>query len=353
MNLHLHHHRKLSEILPIPEGLRELMADITREVLRFQPHNIEAFIADYLESMLLTRELYQIASQTVEDVVDSSFQIVELLQKNGISEQLAESAVNVIKEEFKSHFAEMDEDEPLKELNIINRLIEECKLTVDQAHKASEVIESAWVHYYQRNKNDFAKIGPDFTHHDAVKKTLMVYQKSKTVNNSALNKSGKVLDAGFQGYFKQKFHENVAQGHIGKGNLFANWHKPNFQKREHAAIKIQSWFRAQKSRRDFKEMVKAAKLIQAEFKKYTNRKGLKRIELSCDSEEMKHQKKIVMKPELGDSSEELKRRQEAAMKIQTCYRSYQIRKRLQHKSAAIIQVHFRGFMTRKNRQQMN
>lgn len=337
MNFLLHRHRKLSEVLRVPEGLRELMSDITREVLRFQPRDMEAFIADYLESMLLTRELYQIASQTVEDAVDSSFQIVELLQKDGISEEQAESAVDVIKEEFRSHLAEMDEDEPLKELNIINRLIKECKFTIEQAHKASEVIESAWTHYYQRNKNQVSKISPDFTNHAAVKNTLTVYEKSKNVTDSELKKSAKILDIGFQGYFKRKFQLDVEQGNVAKENCFANWRTSNFQIRERAAIKIQSWFRARKIRNNFNEMVKAAKLIQASFKGYKTRQNLKRR---------------TIKFALSEDSE---RQHEAAKKIQSYYRAYHLRKEfnLQQKAAAVIQAHFRGFMTRKNRQEMN
>lgn len=40
----------------IPDGLKELMTDISREVLREQPENIYEFIADYLEGMEITRE---------------------------------------------------------------------------------------------------------------------------------------------------------------------------------------------------------------------------------------------------------------------------------------------------------
>lgn len=42
--------------LKIPDGLKELMSDISREVLREQPENIYEFIADYLEEMEITRE---------------------------------------------------------------------------------------------------------------------------------------------------------------------------------------------------------------------------------------------------------------------------------------------------------
>lgn len=39
-----------------PNGLRELSNDIVREVLRFQPEDINGFIASYLEMMVEMRE---------------------------------------------------------------------------------------------------------------------------------------------------------------------------------------------------------------------------------------------------------------------------------------------------------
>lgn len=44
------------QFLKVPDGLKELMSDISREVLREQPENIYEFIADYLEEMEITRE---------------------------------------------------------------------------------------------------------------------------------------------------------------------------------------------------------------------------------------------------------------------------------------------------------
>lgn len=44
--------------MKMPQGLQEIMADISREVLRRQPMDfcIYKFIADYLNGMLQTRE---------------------------------------------------------------------------------------------------------------------------------------------------------------------------------------------------------------------------------------------------------------------------------------------------------
>lgn len=56
MNFILHKHQSKNHIVTEPNGLRELMSDISREVLREQPKNINLFIADYLDAMIITRE---------------------------------------------------------------------------------------------------------------------------------------------------------------------------------------------------------------------------------------------------------------------------------------------------------
>lgn len=343
MNFLSHRHRKLSEIVPVPDGLRELMADITREVLRYQPDNIELFIADYLEAMLLTRELCSIADRTVEDVLDSSLQIVELLQKDGIALNQAESVVKVLKEEFRNHAEDMSEDEPLKEMKIVSRLVNECELTIDQARKASTIIESAWCHYYQRNKNQPVRVGHEFAHHEAVKNTLSIYQKSNATC-SELSKAENVLQPGYKGYFTRKIQSTKEECvEMISRTSNSNWRTPNFQDREKAAIKIQSWFRGLKDKQNYKKIIKAATIIQAGFKGFKARKELKINPLHKPSQQ--GLKEI----------QSAKIRDEAATVIQSLFRAYQIRKALniQQKAATVIQAHFRDFISRKKTQNNN
>lgn len=150
-------HRKKSLVVPVPDGLKELMADISREVLRSQPENMELFIADYLEAMLLTRELFYVAEQTVEDVIEAGIQIKELLQQCGMSLTQAESAVHVIKEEFRKNIPNIKSGNEgghrMNEIDIITRLVTECELTTLQAKKASLIIESSYQHFYDQNLN--------------------------------------------------------------------------------------------------------------------------------------------------------------------------------------------------------
>ncbi|XP_026741337.1 uncharacterized protein LOC113503512 [Trichoplusia ni] len=54
--------------LALPDGLKELMNDITREVLRYQPDNLYKFIADYLSVLLVTRENLSIAGRLCSEI---------------------------------------------------------------------------------------------------------------------------------------------------------------------------------------------------------------------------------------------------------------------------------------------
>lgn len=283
----------------MPDGLRELMADIAREVLRYQPTNIENFIADYLEAMLLTREQALIANQTVEAVLDNSCQVVELLQGDGASVEQAQMAVMIIKEEFKSHSEAIGEDEPLRQLDIVNRLITECDLSIEQAQKATEIIESAWCFYYQRNKSQSLRIDPSAANFEAVKNTLAIYQQSK---GSELNKSVKILQVGYKGYLQPQSASS------------SNWRTSNFQQREQSAVKIQSWYRALKERQRYKSSVKAATTIQASFRGYKVRKDLKFL---------KAESKLSVGTVTVNDSEA---NEQAAIVIQSGYRAYKVRK---------------------------
>ena len=71
MNFLLHRHKSPSHIVQVPDGLRELMSDISREVLRSQPQNILLFIADYVEALQRTRDHIYCARQCVETIINN------------------------------------------------------------------------------------------------------------------------------------------------------------------------------------------------------------------------------------------------------------------------------------------
>jgi hypothetical protein len=103
-------------IYVVPDGLRELMSDISREVapplrphlsrsvqvLRSQPEDIYTFIADYLDALLITRENARVSARFVQYMTEASETIVELLSRAGMSREKADSAAEVIQDAFRT-----------------------------------------------------------------------------------------------------------------------------------------------------------------------------------------------------------------------------------------------------------
>nr|XP_012146632.1 PREDICTED: uncharacterized protein LOC105663303 isoform X3 [Megachile rotundata] len=83
-------------IYKVPEGLRELCADISREVLRLQPANLYAFIAEYVDTLLITRENTKIAVKVVNNILLGSQAILSILYSSGFTlEQIAVAAPRI------------------------------------------------------------------------------------------------------------------------------------------------------------------------------------------------------------------------------------------------------------------
>ncbi|CAO1415758.1 unnamed protein product [Diamesa serratosioi] len=347
MDFLLLRHRKKSLVVPVPDGLKELMADISREVLRSQPEKIELFIADYLEAMLLTRELYYIAEQTVEDVIEAGMQIKELLQQSGISLRQAESAVEVIREEFRNNIpfikAGSDGENPINEIDIITRLVTECQLTTLQAKKASLIIESSYQHFYDHNSNNKMDIGPVNAWNDNVRNTLTAYQKQQP--NTKLGDKTRVKSnhAIYKRYFERKTGSKIQDKNLDlckkPKERLDYWQSPLFQEREHASNVIKSWY---KHKKELVLETKAAIVIQSHFKGFLDRKKLE-ISLS----------KSKVCAEGYWKTPCFQNRDKAAVVIQSWLRAIQVKKdlHLKQRAAKIIQSHYRGFKVRKTMKQ--
>lgn len=316
MNFHLKRHRKLSEVLPVPDGLPELMSDIAREVLRYQPSNIEVFIADYLEAMVVTRELFYVSERTVDDILSQTVHLEAMMKKSGVSMEQSRNAIHLLMESVKHHSTNHQEN--IKELDIVNRLINELNFTVEQARKASEIIENVWCHYYNQNKNYVLKYKTEIDVNDAVQNTLTLHRRSDVSVQSQIK---------LREYLKKK--SNVPEN-FDEENSKKNWKSPNFQNREHAARFIQSWYRSCVIRREFGKTVKAAVKIQAGFKGFKTRQE--------------------MQEKMSEARVERVVKNLAATKIQSWYRACKIRRsfKIEQKAAATIQAHFRGYLTRRN-----
>lgn len=232
MNFSLYHHRKLSDIISVPKGLPELMADITKQVIKYQPQNMELFVAEYLDALVKTREFLHIAKTTVDDVLINSLQVKELMKKTNMSKEQANLCCIIIRDEFSKYLSNAQTVESIKEFDVVKRLIFDCQLDISQAKKVAKIIEVSWKFFYQQNK------------------TSML---NNNLHESKLKKEANDITIIIQSPSDSEAEEA-----------------------EEAAIKIQSWFRGLKikemEREELKLMQKSAIKIQALSRGYIQRK---------------------------------------------------------------------------------
>ncbi|KAK0096737.1 hypothetical protein PV326_004560 [Microctonus aethiopoides] len=92
----------------VPEGLRELCSDISREVLRTQPKNIYCFIADYVDDRLSREEKKKVAMRIVNDVLRDGELIVNTLHRLGLNLKQIASAAPKLQCAFRSYLDDMN-----------------------------------------------------------------------------------------------------------------------------------------------------------------------------------------------------------------------------------------------------
>jgi IQ calmodulin-binding motif/Regulatory subunit of type II PKA R-subunit len=211
MNYLLHRQKSPGHIVEVPEGLPELMADISREVLREQPADILGFVADYLEAMLMTRENTVVAQATVDKVLNQGMQTVDLLTTVGIDREQADRAATIIQSAFTKHFTSQTV-EVFNEAQLMSRLVEECQLTQQQARKVAHVIRAGYKdHYYQRRPSKL-QLGSEKIWKQAAHNTLSIYAKAgPTV--AEMNRAAVTIQAAYKGYFirrERRKHESSA-----------------------------------------------------------------------------------------------------------------------------------------------
>lgn len=276
MNYLLHCHRTPGHIVPVPEGLTELMADISREVLRHQPSDLLTFIADYLDAMLLTRENTIIAETTVDDIMGYAMDVATFYTTTSMPESRAKHVVEMFQKYFKEEEMRGEGCE-FDERSLMIKLIEECRLNKDEARKATKIIRDAYKKFYYRKVNYEPKLGEGAEWNEKVKNTLQIYAKAKPtqeeMNRAAIclqsayrsycvrkcmekkrTKAATTIQAAFRGYVTRKRHVSTSSTSI-DDDISTTKEDKNFTKikEEDAATIIQSAFRGYETRKELFE----------------------------------------------------------------------------------------------------
>jgi hypothetical protein len=270
----------------VPQGLKELMSDISREVIRKQPDDMEEFIANYLENVLKTREKIDSARKNVDEVLDTCINIKELLEKIGLSVDQARLAGEIISTAFNEHVAKLqDLDEKnvaLREVDIVVKLIDNVGLSLSQARKTARIMQELYKKFYFKNLKKFEV--PDLDSEEIDKKHWSILERAKVLRAPDLEVDCHVpkLPNWMQPKFeKRELAATVIQAvYRGKQvrtsfrclmdecelQKMPNWMKPKFERRERAAIVFQKVYRGKLARNDYKKMREAATTIQSAFK---------------------------------------------------------------------------------------
>uniref|UniRef100_A0A2A4K6J1 RIIa domain-containing protein n=1 Tax=Heliothis virescens TaxID=7102 RepID=A0A2A4K6J1_HELVI len=160
--------------LALPHGLKELMSDISREVLRYQPRNLYQFIADYLSALLITRENLSIASHICSDVAQCSCEpeLQYELSKIGVDEDDITPARDIIVKYF--------EKGEVNESSLILKLLRETNIDEDLLPAVQLAIRNAFMHH-EAYKIVKIESSSESSHDDmtrAARHTLELYKRT-------------------------------------------------------------------------------------------------------------------------------------------------------------------------------
>ncbi|XP_063368223.1 uncharacterized protein LOC134656597 [Cydia amplana] len=160
--------------LALPEGLKDLMADISREVLRAQPENLYQFIADYLSSLLVAREHLFIAARVCDDVCTNTCcaDLGDELRALSLSEEDVQSCLEIISGYFSSG--------EVKEGNLLQKLVRETGIDPKALPAVQNAVRRAFLRH-QLNKSTQVESSSTDSELDetslAAKHTLKIYKK--------------------------------------------------------------------------------------------------------------------------------------------------------------------------------
>ncbi|XP_063382922.1 uncharacterized protein LOC134669339 [Cydia fagiglandana] len=160
--------------LALPEGLKDLMADISREVLRAQPENLYQFIADYLSSLLVAREHLFIAARVCDDVCTNTCcaDLEGELRALSLSEKDVQKSLEIISGYFSSG--------EVKEGNLLQNLVRETGIDPKALPAVQDAVRRAFLRH-QLNKSTQVESSSTDSELDetslAAKHTLKIYKK--------------------------------------------------------------------------------------------------------------------------------------------------------------------------------
>ncbi|XP_041980624.1 uncharacterized protein LOC121734210 [Aricia agestis] len=201
-----------SNVFSIPDGLKELMSDISREVIREQPADILQFITNYLSALITTREHGVMAVRILDDLCDCRPSLSEHLMQMGLPEDEAKDIANIISEEIEG-FEPADEKDKIKESKILGCILKKMPLDEEMAAKVCEIARNAYRDYWYKKNVEAEKINPKSEPWEiAARHTLAKYKNSRPTMQE-MNQAAEKIQAAYKGYHDRKSLPHYSKQH--------------------------------------------------------------------------------------------------------------------------------------------
>lgn len=215
------HHAK--HIYVIPDGLKELMSDISREVLRSHPVNIYLFIADYLDALFITRENARVAMRMVDSVTEIGSTIAELLLETGMCRKDADRIVRTLQKTLRKYLQDKKHDQPrlivdeeVEKSKVVEMALDEAKVDSELAEQAATIIQNAWYDYRDRVMREKGLVLGMVDWRVAARSTMRLYKTTGATIDEA-NRAATLIKAAYKGYYTRRVMKRVLEEKLNVG----------------------------------------------------------------------------------------------------------------------------------------
>uniref|UniRef100_A0A1A9ZTC3 Uncharacterized protein n=1 Tax=Glossina pallidipes TaxID=7398 RepID=A0A1A9ZTC3_GLOPL len=211
--------------ISVPEGLPELLSDITQEVIRCQPSTecMCEFIIDYLRSVIAAREKLRVANMIIDRALRKVDEIMADLCICDIAKEKSEQMTVVMEKCFKRFLAKRrcEKDKPneiLKfvELDILDELIQKCRFTDLELKKTRTFIEAAYGRFVDMYLKAQKDVDPTETLYQYLEERELQRLSERHSNEAAIK-----IQAFFRGYMVRKTLHELKQAKL--------WWQPNLE----------------------------------------------------------------------------------------------------------------------------
>ncbi|XP_013101636.2 uncharacterized protein LOC106083268 [Stomoxys calcitrans] len=158
MNFLIQHGKIRSQVINVPDGLPELLSDITREVLRCQPSKeaLCQFIIDYLHAVIKAREKARMAKLAIDRALRMVNEVIADMCICDIPKIKADKMSEAMEDCFKRFLSQWRcgkgrniEFIKFNEIDIFDELMKKCKFSENELKASKPVIEAAYQRFVE------------------------------------------------------------------------------------------------------------------------------------------------------------------------------------------------------------